>query len=139
MNFQTKLIIGVLAVASVIFFQVRQQNVKYSLSKNEINAIIVQATQAFDKAETDVLGVKPNPTPDPDKPKAPDPDPSKCICGGTGEIVQGDGHITQCPYHGSKDQAVESNIQYFEPEAKIYVYPRRQGFLNRLFFNQEKL
>lgn len=28
------------------------------------------------------------------------PDPTKCICKGTGIIVQGDGHKTVCPYHG---------------------------------------
>ena len=28
------------------------------------------------------------------------PDPAKCVCKGTGVIVQGDGHKTVCPYHG---------------------------------------
>lgn len=28
------------------------------------------------------------------------PDPAKCVCKGTGIIVQGDGHKTVCPYHG---------------------------------------
>ena len=139
MNLQTKIIVGVLAVACVVFFQVRQQNVKYSLSKDEINAIIVQANQAFDKAEDDVLGVKPEPTPDPDSPLSPDPDPEKCICQGTGQYerpdASGSGKMVECPFHGSKEQAVEPNVQYFEPEAKVYVYPRRKGFLERLFFN----
>lgn len=32
------------------------------------------------------------------------PDPAKCICKGTGIIVQGDGHKTVCPYHGKSSQ-----------------------------------
>jgi hypothetical protein len=28
------------------------------------------------------------------------PDPAKCVCKGTGIIVQGDGHKTVCPFHG---------------------------------------
>lgn len=32
-----------------------------------------------------------------------DKDPKKCICKGTGIIVQGDGHTTKCRYHGNGD------------------------------------
>lgn len=52
---------------------------------------------AFDEAEIKVFNVKP--TPDI---VGPHEDPDKCICKGTGVIVQGDGHKTVCPYHGSK-------------------------------------
>lgn len=31
----------------------------------------------------------------------PDPDPAKCPCKGTGIITHGDGHTTECPYHGA--------------------------------------
>jgi hypothetical protein len=137
MNLQTRLVAGVLIVAAVVFFQVRQQNVKYSLSKDEINAIIVQADEAFDQAELSVLGVDPDP--DPDAPLSPDPDPEKCICKGTGQYERpdapGSGKMVDCPFHGSSQAQVEPNIQYSEPSAKIYVYPRRKGFLERLFFN----
>ena len=49
---------------------------------------------AFDKAESDILNI--------DIPDVvgPHPDPKKCICGGSGWIIQGDGHKTKCPYHG---------------------------------------
>jgi hypothetical protein len=52
---------------------------------------------AFDEAETKVFDVKP--TPDI---VGPHEDPNKCACKGTGVIVQGDGHKTVCPFHGSK-------------------------------------
>lgn len=50
---------------------------------------------AFDNAEKEVFSVVPKPQPVVDT----DPDPAKCICKGTGIIVQGDGHKTTCPYH----------------------------------------
>ena len=133
MNTLTKMIIGLGLITTMVFYQVNLQLPKNDMSNDEINATIVDMKDAFDKAKQSVLGVDPDP--DPVTPKVPDPDPAKCICQGTGEIVQGDGHITQCPYHGSKEVLVEPTIQYFKPESKIYVYPRRNGFLQRLFFN----
>jgi hypothetical protein len=50
---------------------------------------------AFDNAEKEVFKVDPKPQPVVDV----DPDPAKCICKGTGIIVQGDGHKTVCPFH----------------------------------------
>lgn len=134
MNTSTKVLIGFGLIASMVFYQIKSQLPNNSVSNDKINATIVNTKDAFDQAESSVLGV--DPTPDPDVPLRPDPDPEKCICKGTGKIIQGDGHVSECPYHGStKEVPVEPNIQYFEPEAKIYVYPRRQGLLNRLFFN----
>jgi len=131
MNTSKKLMVGTGLIAFMVFYQVKPQLPKNVMSNDEINAIIVQVNEAFDEAELQVLGVEP----EPNIPKGIDPDPAKCICGGTGEIIQGDGHITQCPYHGKKEQVVESDLEYSEPNAKIYVYPKRRGFLERLFFN----
>lgn len=134
MNTSTKVLIGLGLIAAMVFYQIKSQLPTSGVSNDEINAKIVNTKDAFNKAELSILEV--NPTPDPDVPLRPDPDPKKCICQGTGNIIQGDGHVTKCPYHGNTQQApIEPNIQYLEPEAKIYVYPRRQGFLNRLFFN----
>lgn len=55
--------------------------------------------KSFDEAEKEIF--KPIPRPD-DLPK-PHPDPAKCICKGKGIIVHGDGHTTQCEFHGKKD------------------------------------
>lgn len=57
-----------------------------------------EAKVAFEDAEAKILSVKPKP----DNIVGPNPDAAKCICQGTGIIVQGDGHKTVCPYHGSK-------------------------------------
>jgi hypothetical protein len=54
-------------------------------------------SKSFDEAEKIVF----NDTPTPDI-IGPHEDPDKCICKGSGVIVQGDGHKTVCPYHGSK-------------------------------------
>ena len=43
----------------------------------------------------------PKPTP---QPEGPHPDVDKCICKGTGIIVQGDGHESKCPYHGKNEE-----------------------------------
>jgi len=55
-----------------------------------------ESAQSFNRAEKEVF-VKPD-VPKPDD--GTNPDASKCICKGTGIIVQGDGHKTVCPYHG---------------------------------------
>jgi hypothetical protein len=134
MNTSTKMIIGFGLIAAMVFYQIKSQIPNNNVSNDKINATILNTQDAFKKAETSVLGVEPSP--EPDAPLRPDPDPEKCICKGTGKIVQGDGHVSECPYHGSTQEVpVEPNIQYFEPESRIYVYPRRQGLLNRLFFN----
>ena len=56
-----------------------------------------EIASSFDTAEKEVFkdDVKPDVV-------GPHPDPKKCICKGSGVIVQGDGHKTPCPYHGSK-------------------------------------
>jgi hypothetical protein len=56
-----------------------------------------ESIESFNKAEKeifkkDIVPPKPN--------DGTNPDPAKCICNGTGIIVQGDGHKTECPYHG---------------------------------------
>ncbi len=56
-----------------------------------------EIASSFDTAEKEVFkdDIKPDVV-------GPHPDPDKCICKGSGVIVQGDGHKTPCPYHGSK-------------------------------------
>ena len=58
----------------------------------------IDIKKSFDTAESQIL--KNKPTPDV---VGPDPDPDKCVCKGSGIIVQGDGHKTPCPYHGRKN------------------------------------
>jgi len=55
-----------------------------------------QAQVSFKEAEGKIFIVNPQPKPIDD---GTNPDPAKCICKGTGIIVQGDGHKTACPFH----------------------------------------
>ena len=52
--------------------------------------------ESFDKAEKEIFIVDIVPKPD----DGTNEDPAKCVCKGTGVIVQGDGHKTVCPFHG---------------------------------------
>lgn len=66
-----------------------------------------QASQCFDNAEKEVFKPKPDVKPN----DGTNPDASKCICKGTGIIVQGDGHKTQCPYHYKTDSMRNKNAK----------------------------
>ena len=77
-----------------------ESNSSFNWSDDDALAIISQTNEAFDLAEEKILNIKPDPD---DTPSGPDPDPEKCICGGTGVIIQGDGHKTDCPYHAKKN------------------------------------
>lgn len=55
---------------------------------------------SFDKAEKEIFNNAPEPLPD----DGTNPDASKCVCKGTGVIVQGDGHKTACRYHGNSSK-----------------------------------
>ena len=76
-----------------VFFSAKSSN---GLTNEDAQATIATVNECFDKAEEKVFGNKPD---NPDTPSGPDPDPEKCICKGTGKIVQGDGHVSDCPYH----------------------------------------
>lgn len=56
-----------------------------------------EAKTAFNEAESKIFVN----TPKPDVIIGPDKDPNKCVCKGTGIIIQGDGHKTVCPFHGN--------------------------------------
>jgi hypothetical protein len=60
---------------------------------SNVTPMVEEANAAFDKAEKELLNIKP------DDIVRPDPDISKCPCKGSGVITHGDGHQTQCPYH----------------------------------------
>tara|TARA_B100000085_G_C18486077_1_gene489293 strand:+ start:754 stop:1137 length:384 start_codon:yes stop_codon:yes gene_type:complete len=76
---------------------------------SEVDVWKQDVKEAFDLAESEILEIKPVPDV-----VGPDPDPKKCICKGSGIIVQGDGHKTPCPYHSKmrklKRTAEENNL-----------------------------
>ena len=100
MNTRQRAMIGVAVMATFIFLQIPPQNSKINLTNDELQGKINTAKQSFVEAETKILGSTPIPD---DTPLIPHPDPEKCVCKGTGKIIQGDGHITPCPYHGEKE------------------------------------
>jgi hypothetical protein len=60
-----------------------------------VTPIVEEAESAFISAEKKIFVVI-----DDTVGPIPDPDANKCPCKGTGKITHGDGHTTQCPYHG---------------------------------------
>ena len=103
MNFKQRAIIGLVALVGVFYFGISQENSKKDLTNYDIESIIVEANKSFASAEAKVLGK--TPVPDDDIPLGPDPDPKKCVCKGTGKIIQGDGHVSPCPYHSAKSNS----------------------------------
>ena len=121
MTTQQKAVIGAILIFGFIFFQ---REPKESLTSSDIQPIIDRTEQAFADAETIVLKVVPD-----DEPVGPDPDPEKCICKGTGKIIQGDGHVSDCPYHSKKSETI---IDCEECENKTNTYvPQRRGLFFR--------
>tara|TARA_Y100000593_G_scaffold71662_1_gene131623 strand:- start:185 stop:640 length:456 start_codon:yes stop_codon:yes gene_type:complete len=108
-NFRTRLIIGSIAIAGVLFLQIPRETVQKDLTNADLENIISTVEEAFSEAEKKILGTNPD-IPD-DKPLVPDPDPEKCVCKGTGKIKQGDGHVTPCPYHGKKTEKCQCDTE----------------------------
>ena len=112
MNTQQRALIGVVIIAGFIFFQSKPVE---SLTTSDIQPIIDKTSEAFDIAQAKVFNVIPD---DDDEPLGPDPDVNKCICKGTGKIVQGDGHTTDCPYHSvSSASPVVNEVEVVETAA----------------------
>ena len=118
MGIQQRAVIGVLVIVGFIFFSIKSTE---GLTNSDKEAIIATVNQCFDEAEEKVFGTKPD---DPDNtPSGPHPDPEKCICQGTGKIIQGDGHVTPCPYHG--DSSIDNDVP-----PNYRTTPRRRIFEN---------
>jgi hypothetical protein len=65
-----------------------------SLYSSQVEQWQNEASESFLKAEIKVYKVSP------DDNIGPHEDPKKCICKGSGVIIQGDDHVTPCPFHG---------------------------------------
>ena len=137
MNIHQRAVIGTLVVIAFIFFTNREKFSSNALTNTDVDSIIVKVEKSFEDAESKIL--KPdNPKPD-DKPIGPDPDAAKCICKGTGKIVQGDGHVSACPYHTGDvpditddnygSDAVQNLMPQPQPSQQIQL---RRGVFNRL-------
>jgi len=131
MNITDRALLGAGVIAAFIFFSNPSKTLNSGLTNDDIQSIIVTTEGAFDDAEQSILGGDKPVPPDDDEPTGPDPDPAKCICKGTGKIVQGDGHVSACPYHGQKDLPVECDDKPIT--TKQSVQKRRGLFGGRLF------
>ncbi len=124
MTTQQKAIIGAGIIAAFIFFQTKPEEV---LTASDIKPIINRTELAFKQAESKVLTVIPD---DDVEPLGPDPDASKCVCKGTGKIVHGDGHTTDCPYHSTSGVETSDSVNCENGSCKVkssvYV-PQRRG------------
>ena len=124
MTTQQKAIIGAGIIAAFIFFQTKPEEV---LTSSDVEPIINRTELAFKQAESKVLTVVPD---DDIEPLGPDPDASKCACKGTGRIVHGDGHTTDCPYHSSSRVETSDSVKCENGSCKVkrsvYV-PQRRG------------
>ena len=98
MSLPQRAAIGAVASAGFIYVTNIEEFRGFGLQDEEIQAIIIETTEGFVQAENDVFVIPPDVTPDDNL--VPDPDPEKCPCQGTGQIRNGDGHVTPCPYHG---------------------------------------
>ena len=106
-NSRAMLAAGVICLFFGIFPPIKSEiSSRNSLTNDEVNTIIKKTSDAFDLAEKTVLKI--DPVPD-DEPNGPHPDASKCICRGTGKITHGDGHQTDCPYHGKNNKPEPNN------------------------------
>lgn len=124
MTTQQKAVIGAILIFGFIFFQ---RESKESLTSTDIQPIIDRTEEAFSESEASVLKVVPDEDEDV---LGPDPDPEKCICKGTGKIVQGDGHVSDCPYHSKKSETTK-DCKECENKTNTYVPQRRGLFFRR--------
>ena len=83
-----------------------QTNDIANMYTNYIDQWKKEVSKAFDEAEIKVF----NKTPIPDVIGVHE-DPAKCICKGTGVIVQGDNHKTPCPYHSKQFGRMHSLLE----------------------------
>jgi thiol-disulfide isomerase/thioredoxin len=76
--------------------------VSTEVTNKSVDEFLPKVVIAFDKAEETYLkkeDIKPIDD-------GTNPDAAKCICKGTGQIRQGDGHVTACPYHAKRQEPV---------------------------------
>jgi thiol-disulfide isomerase/thioredoxin len=80
--------------------------VSTEVTNKSVDEFLPKVVRAFDSAEDKFLKQDIKPIDD-----GTNPDAAKCICKGTGQIRQGDGHVTVCPYHGNKQEPVVEVVE----------------------------
>jgi hypothetical protein len=110
---KNSIVLVLLLAISVFFFLPKNEMMKDANGKilnANVETLYPKIKEKFDEAEAKFLPkVEKEIIVDIDK------DPAKCVCKGTGKIIQGDGHVTICPYHG--------NIKREEPAPEVKQEP----------------
>jgi hypothetical protein len=103
--------LGAMIIIGSVYTSLENKDVDVNVFIDGVKTITEETETAFKEAEKQILGSTPKPKPE--DPVGPNPDPNKCICKGTGKIVQGDGHVSPCPYHSKENTSkTEPKIQY---------------------------
>lgn len=92
------IVLILLTTISIFFFIPKYEMMRNSEGKilnTNVEILYPKIKENFDEAELKFL-----PKVEKEDILGPDKDPAKCVCKGTGKIIHGDGHITDCPYHG---------------------------------------
>lgn len=113
---KTLLTIAFLLSSSTAFAIISETDIM-QIYASLVNQWKAQISESFDLAEKEVFNIDV-----PEPPTGPDEDPAKCICKGTGKIVQGDGHVSPCPFHSKQEpEEVEETAEEveFPPLVKI--------------------
>ena len=85
-----------------LFGCVEEKKIDYNDSVKDFHPVVISA---FDEADKLMIDKTEEVT------DGQDPDPAKCICKGTGKITQGDGHVTDCRYHGKQGETNTLEIE----------------------------
>lgn len=90
-----------------------------------VETLYPKIKEKFDEAEVKFL-----PKVEKDEVLGPDKDAAKCVCKGTGKILQGDGHVTECPFHGKPKrqepvpEVKQPVIEFKEPVVEKVSYKK---------------
>lgn len=95
---KNQIVLVLLAAISIFFFLPKNEMLKDANGKilnANVETLYPKIKEKFDEAEVKFL-----PKVEKDEVLGPNKDAAKCVCKGTGKILQGDGHVTECPFHG---------------------------------------
>lgn len=95
---KNSIVLVLLLAISVFFFLPKNEMMKDADGKilnANVETLYPKIKEKFDEAEAKFL-----PKVEKEEVLGPNKDAAKCVCKGTGKILQGDGHVTECPFHG---------------------------------------
>lgn len=110
MKLKHQIVLVLIAVIAIFAFLPKADVMKDTSGKilnTNVEILYPKVKESFDEAELKFL-----PKVEKDEVAGPDKDPAKCVCKGTGKITQGDGHVTNCPFHSKVNRQDVSYKKY---------------------------